>query len=762
MRRSRSTAASLIFQLLLVVTAAATSARAQGVIVPRQRPCPDCPVRQLPRALPIKSIKIDTRIAQQVATTHVEQVFRNDTDVVLEGTYFFPVPETASVSEFAIWDGTRRLVGEVRSREEARRIYDEIVRRQRDPGLLEYAGKDLFQASIFPIPPHSDKKLELTYTQVLRAESGTVSYRYPLGTGHNLTTIGQVSGQVEIEGKEPIRNIYSPSHAVDVSRSKSDERRARVSFETEAGREPQDFQLFYTLSSEDFGMSLLTHREPGKDGYFLLMISPKDNWAEGEYAAKDIVFVLDTSGSMAEEGKMEKARAALLFGIKSLREGDRFNVISFAGEEHLMEGGLIAADARGRQRGVEFVEQLRANGGTNINGAMLAALRQFDRSDRPQMLVFLTDGLPTVGETNPQRIVENARNQKREGVRLFTFGVGYDVNTVLLDKLATENGGTSDYVEPKEDLEVKVSNFFAKVNYPVLNDLSIDWGGVETDLTYPRELPDLFRGTQVTLIGRYRNASDLKNIRLRLSGKTNNQTRGFAYENLRFPANSDDNDFLPRLWATRRVGWLMEQIRANGEQKELRDEIVDLGTRYGIVTPYTSYLALESEQATVTSDQITGGFRRDRAGRGTVGVVGGGNRQAMDVNAPPPPVPMATPIPMSAPQQSATMSAPKVSGAGAVRESKSVSKLKDAERAESEGRSAAVRNVAGKTFYLREGDVWTDAEFKPEAKLEETSVAFGTDAYFDLLKREPKLADFFALGERVVVVFKGRVYRVTK
>ena len=323
----------LTAQLLLIVAACAASAAAQGVIVPRPRP--DGPPRTLPRALPVKSIKIETKIAGQVATTHVEQVFRNDTDAVLEGTYFFPLPETASVSEFAIWDGDRRLVGEVRSREEARRIYDQIVRSQRDPGLLEYAGKDLFQASIFPIPARSDKKLELTYTQVLRAESGTVSYRYPLGTGHNLTTIGQVAGTVEIEGKEPIRNVYSPSHAVDVRTSRGGHS-ALLSFESAPNRAPQDFQLFYTLSAADFGLSLLTHREPGRDGYFLLTISPKDNWAEAEYAAKDVVFVLDTSGSMAEEGKMEKARAALLFGVRTLRDADRFNVISFAGEERLM------------------------------------------------------------------------------------------------------------------------------------------------------------------------------------------------------------------------------------------------------------------------------------------------------------------------------------------------------------------------------------------------------------------------------------------
>ena len=391
----------------LILFLAALTVNGQGMIVPG--PCNRCPVPPrpitLPRSLPIKSIKLDTKIASQVATTHIEQIFRNDTDATLEGTYLFPLPESASISEFAIWDGDRRLVGEVRSREEARRIYDEIVRRQRDPGLLEYAGKDLFQASIFPIPPHSDKKLELTYTQILRAESGTVAYRYPLGVGRQMAQIGTVSGRIELESTDPLRNVYSPSHAVEVKRN--GDRRSVVSFESTGGKEQDDFQLFYSISQEDFGVSLLTSREAGRDGYFLLMISPKDDWSEQEYAAKDIVFVLDTSGSMAEAGKMEKARAALLYGIRILRPQDRFNVISFAGEEHLMESGLIVADDQGRKRGESFVQALRPVGGTGINQALLSSLAQFRPSDRPKILVFVTDGLPTVGETNIARIVES-------------------------------------------------------------------------------------------------------------------------------------------------------------------------------------------------------------------------------------------------------------------------------------------------------------------------------------------------------------------
>jgi Ca-activated chloride channel family protein len=717
-------------------------ASAQGVIVPG--PCRRCPVPPqpvtLPRALPVKSIKIDTKISGQVATTHVEQIFRNDTNAVLEGTYLFPIPETASIVEFAIWDGDRKLVGEVRSREEARRIYDEIVRRQRDPGLLEYAGKDLFQASIFPIPAHSDKKLELTYTQVLKAESGTVSYRYPLGTGRNLAEVGLVSGRVEIDGKEPVRNVYSPSHEIDLASHGS--RIARLSFESRPGREPQDFQLFYTISREDFGLSLLTHREPGKDGYFLMMLSPKDEWTETEYAAKDIVFVLDTSGSMNDEGKMEKARAALLFGVKSLRDTDRFNVISFAGEEHLMEREMIQADAAGRTRGADFVGKLKATGGTNINDSLLAALRQFRNSERPKLLVFMTDGLPTVGETNVNRIIENVRGAHAPGVRLFTFGVGYDVNTALLDKLASENGGVADYVEPKENLEIKVSNFFAKINYPVLTDLALNLGGVETDLVYPRNLPDLFKGTQVTLIGRYRNESDLRRITVNLKGKTGTTARAYDFVNLNFPLREEENDFLPRLWATRRVGWLMEQIRTNGEQKELRDEIVDLGTRYGIVTPYTSYLALEPNAVTDTTVQpVTSGERRDLGrNRAPAGSFGG-----------------AASAPMAREEAAKART-----GAVAVQQSKRARAQQEAVTLDKEddgASSAAVRNVGNKTFYLRDG-VWTDAEFKPDAGTPETTLAFGSDEYFNVLKRLPRLAEFFALGERVVVFYEGRVYRV--
>ncbi len=737
---------SIIALFSIVILAGA--AQGQGIIIPR--PCPrpiiHCPPPpQVPQQpLKVKSIHITTRITDQVATTHVEQVFENDTPFTIEGIYFFPLPDSVSINEFAMWDGNKRLVGEVRSRDDARRIYDSIVRSRRDPALLEYAGKNLFQASVFPIMPNSEKKVELIYNQVLRNESGTVSYKYPLGTGwrangfidqprpvpfpqprfepenqvprtnRNYTSSGRISAQIEISSRSPIKTIYSPTHEIEVKRH--GERKAKLSFEVRAMSSPSDFQLFYTLSEQDFGLSLLTYREPGKDGYFMLLVSPKAELDEKEVVTKDVVFVLDTSGSMAEDGKMEKAKTALRFGVDSLNPRDRFNIISFAGEEHLFSGGLIAANEEGKKGAREFIEKMRPTGGTNINDALMAAFTQIQKGDQARMIVFITDGQPTVGVTQHSRILSNAKESNKLNTRLFTFGVGYDVNTFLLDGLASENRGTVGYIEPNEDLEVKVSNFFTKVNNPVLSDVKIDWGGVNTELVYPRSMPDIFHGSQLVLIGRYRPGAS--ESRLTLAGRVNGRERRFVYDNQQFPEKQTENEFLPQLWAMRRVGFLLDQIRLNGESKEVRDEIVELGTRYGIVTPYTSYLVLEPGQRIAERPRESGASQGLRI------------------------LPMA--------------------GRSAVESSKDKQALSVAETVtvqRSEDSASQIRKVAGKTFYLRDG-VWTDSEFKSESKLQVINLKFASDEYFKLAGQDRKLADYLSLGKRVVVVWQGKVYRV--
>ncbi|HEX5731246.1 MAG TPA: VIT domain-containing protein [Blastocatellia bacterium] len=713
------------FRALMLVVFLSGVAYGQGVIIPDCRPCPPRPIPRphpIPRALKVKSVKITTKIDAQVATTKVEQVFENDTPYRLEGSYFFPIPESASITDFAIFDGDKRMAAEVMERTKARQIYNEIVRKMIDPGLLEYAGKDLFQANVFPIEPRTTRKIELSYTQVLKNEAGTVSYRYELGSGRRILSqpIGQIAASVEIVSPVDLKSIFSPSHKISVNRH--GERRATLSLEGTGEEAQKDFQLYYSLSEKEFGLSLLTHREPGKDGYFLLLISPKVNVSEQERAAKDVVFIFDTSGSMSGE-KIEKAKAALRFGVDALSARDRFNIISFSGEEHLMKASLVEASRQAKQDALAFIERIRAEGGTNINDSLVAGLKQFEQSERPQMVVFLTDGLPTVGSTDIKEILKNVANANRAKVRIFSFGVGYDVNTNLLDKLSADNQGVSDYIAPGEDLEVKVSNFFAKVNYPVLSDLSLDLGGVETDLQYPRVLPDLFKGSQLTIVGRYKN--NLNRATVKLTGKMGPRSETFSFAGHSFPSEEKENQFLPRLWATRRVGYLLEQIRLNGENRELVDEIVSLGTRFGIVTPYTSFL--------VTEDM------KDLARFGARGGQFDSRMRAMRPEA-------------------AARNAP-ASGEMAVLRSQEERKIKEAERDDSiTDLLSTVRVVGSKTFLMKDG-VWVDTEYKADTRLPKTDVTFGSEEFFKLVADKPELAEFFALGKKVIVVLDGKVYQ---
>ena len=712
-----------LFQALASLIFLSSVAFGQGIIIPDD--CHRCPPRPpiprphpLPRVLKVKSINISAKIDSQVATTRVEQVFENDTPYRLEGTFFFPIPETASITGFALYDGDKRMSAEVVERNKARQTYNDIVRRMIDPGLLEYAGKDLFQANIFPIEPRSTRKIDLTYTQVLKNEGGTVSYRYELGTGRRLMPqpVREIAASVEISSGIDLKNVYSPSHKISVTRD--GERRARLSFEEKGPDAQKDFQLYYSLSEKEFGLSLLTNREPGKDGYFLMLISPKTGISEQSRLAKDVVFVFDTSGSMSGE-KIDKAKAALRFGVESLSERDRFNIISFSGEEHLMKSSLVEAARDAKQEARTFIDRLQAEGGTNINDSLVAALRQFKETSRPAMIVFLTDGLPTVGTTDIKQINKNVADANRASVRIFSFGVGYDVNTMLLDRLSTENRGATDYIEPNEDLEVKVSNFFAKVNYPVLSDLKIDLGGVEADLMYPRSLPDLFKGSQLAIVGRYKNSMNAASVRL--TGKVGGREQTFTFAGQVFPSEKTDNPFLPRLWATRRVGYLLEQIRLNGENRELIDEVVALGTRFGIVTPYTSFL--------VTDDMKD--VARDRA-PGRARVLGAFSERA---------------------------AAP--SGESAVLQSRAEKELKQSDSVVMfDQYLTGVRTVEGKTFMLKDG-VWIDTEFKENDARPRVTLKFGSDEFFSLLGKEPAIAEYFALGQKVIVVFKGKVYQVT-
>jgi Ca-activated chloride channel family protein len=572
-----------VFAAVLAATAASGSADAQGVLIPtdaRYQPCT------------ITFQRVTSVIRDQAAETRIEQEFHNPTSTALEAFYMFPIPEKAAIKDFAMTVDGKRVKGEVVEAPKARKVYEDIVRRTRDPGLLESMGKNLWRVRVFPVPANGKQKFELTYTEVVTKDAGIASYTYPLKAGGSQARInGNFVVRLDLHSTPSLKSVYSPTHAVGVTRE--GDHKAIVGFEESNTVLNRDFQVFWTTDDRDVGLSLLGHRDSGNDqGYFLMLVSPKVEADPGNKVPRDVVFVLDTSGSMRED-KMAQARKALEFCIKALDSEDRFGVLAFATTVNPYSRDLKKADKPTVESAVEWVRKLEAGGGTAIGDALIDALKMKSGDARNFTVVFLTDGQPTIGETDPNAILKSAESGLKEGVRIFTFGVGDDVNTHLLDQLADQSRAVSTYVRPKEDLEVKVSSFFDKIRRPVLTNLSIDVDGDKRFAdVYPPKLPDLFHGGQLVVMGRYSGSGD-GNVRLK--GKVGDKEKEFIYK-VNFPESRREADFLPSLWARRKIGYLLDQIRLKGETAELRDEVIHLAKRHGIATPYTSYLVVPDNQ----------------------------------------------------------------------------------------------------------------------------------------------------------------------
>ena len=359
----------------------------------------------------------------------------------------------------------------------------------------------------------------------------------------------------------------------------------------ETSSRPADFRLVYTLTDGALGASVISYRESsGEDGYFLLLASPEVKAPDTKPQPKTVIFVLDRSGSMAGK-KIEQARKALKSVLDNLREDDLFNIVVYDDRVESFKPELERYGSRTREEAERYVENIREGGSTNIDSALKSALAMIHDDSRPSYILFLTDGLPTTGETQEMKIADNCRQGNSRRARIFCFGVGFDVNARLLDRLSGGNSGTSEYVKPDEDIEAHVGRFYSKMTSPVLADLRIELTGTDVNRTYPRDLPDLFEGGQIVWVGRYRQSG---RTTLKISGKIAGERRSFE-----FPAELADSgrgssyEFVERIWATRRVGYLIDQIDLSGQNKELIDELVSLSTKYGILTPYTSFLADE-------------------------------------------------------------------------------------------------------------------------------------------------------------------------
>ncbi len=568
-----------VLGLFLVFVGFAAEVNGKGLLIPVEKDLPP---------LAMLNHRVNVTIEDQIATTKVEQTFRNHTSRDLEATYVFPVPRGASVREFAMWVSGKRVKGELLQAEKAREIYTSIVRQTQDPGLLEYMGTDLLRLRVFPVPARGDQKIEVSYTSIARKDHEIVEYTYPLKTdGKATSTLEDFSMKLTLKSQHPILNVFSPTHAVSVNRQ--NDREAAIEFEKNQAILDKDFQLFYTTSGKDVGLTALMHRPIStEDGYFMLLISPRPELATSQQAPRDLVFVLDTSGSMLQEGKLEQAKKALKHCLDGLSDKDRFAMLNFSTTVNRYRDSLTPVNKEQIDAAKKWVDRLESTGGTAINDALLNALDLQSKDEgRTFTVVFFTDGKPTIGETNGDKILANVSKKNTANTRIFTFGVGNDMNATLLDQLAEQSRAISTFVRPGEDMEAKVSSFFGKISHPVLTNLKLAArSGVSLAEIYPPQLPDLFHGGQVIVLGRYHGTG---HAAVTLSGSVGKEPREYTYE-LDLAAKAEDKGFVEEVWARRKVGYLLEQIRINGEKKELMDEVTALAKKYGIATPYTSYL----------------------------------------------------------------------------------------------------------------------------------------------------------------------------
>jgi Ca-activated chloride channel family protein len=651
------------------------------------------------------TIAVDDRIAR----VQVEERFRNAGGTVQEASYFYPLAGEASFTDFSLWMNDEELRGETMDANQARDIYESIVRRRKDPALLTLAGHGLVRAQVFPLQAGETRKIALRYTQLLARQGDALRLRYALGLrGSDSAT----ELRVEIARGDLYGTPYSPTHTID-SRTES----GRLAITVSPGN-AGDVELFLPLRRPVAGATLLTHASGGEDGYFMLLLAPGPAGRDHE-VPRDLTLVVDVSGSMSGT-KLEQAKAALQLALGTLGPNDRFRVIAFSSAVRAFRDGPVAATRANLADAREFVDGLAAEGGTNLAGALEAAL-DVPGDERLAQIILVSDGMPSVGEQAPDRIASAAAARSGRA-RIFPVGVGHDVNTYLLDRLAAEGRGAVEYVPPGASVESAVGMILGKMRHPALVDLRIVESPVDLAAQQPARLPDLFHGEELVVFGRYREPGS---GRLVVTG-TRNGTRERVETQATFAATEAGNPFIARLWAARRIGELTRLIRVEGPSPVLIQETRDLALRFGILTEYTSYLVQEP------------------------GLV---------ANAPPP-------MPRLEEARAQT-------GAAAFERARRSAKFAEAKTLQSADEIAAgvvggIGSAAGgptpkqlgdRMFVLRDS-VWTDIGNTDRIRI--TAVAAFSPAYFALVRMLPELAPYLSAGDEVLVAGRRGSIRIAR
>ncbi|MBK9383434.1 MAG: VWA domain-containing protein [Planctomycetes bacterium] len=694
------------------------------------------------RALRQESIVLESEAVELtwregLAVTEVRQRLANRTRREAEHELLFPLPEGAAISGFELRVNGTVLPGEVLGAGEARAIYERIVRTRRDPGLLEWVGRGLLRARVFPVPALGRVEVSFRYSQVLPVIGDFRAYSFPLsGRFHGSHAPQSWSLQVKLEVNGGVVALHSPTHEIAVQRRSPE--RVEASVEVGGDLLERDLLLYASERRTELDFALLAHRPSTGEGTVALFFTPGESRSSAD-RPKDVVCVLDISGSMAGE-KLAQAKTALAACVAALRPIDRFALIAFHGEVIPVTAGLRPAIEDEKERARRSLSALRAAGATNLCGGLEAALALAEQGvERSFHLMLLSDGLPTVGAKEPREILARAALAQRRSVRCFVFGVGDDVDTLLLDRLAEESRGTRQYLRPGEDLNLAVSRIAERIAEPVLSDLELSVVGAELSGLMPARLPDLFRGSTLAVFGR---TSGSGPIVVRLRGRGGRGAQEFAWA-AELPACEERGAELAAQWASKRIGVLLDEMRWSGPHAELRQEIERLGREHGLVTPFTSLLALEERDRLALSRGVRAERRSRPATEGDEFTLG-------TVRAPATPShPRSPQIPAGPATPAGPMSG---SGAAAVERSLRSKALREGAIGERLGEGELgreLRSVAGRRFFLV-GGVWIEEGFRTEERAQVQRLEFGSAEYFAHLCRDELAARFAALGTRVL------------
>jgi Ca-activated chloride channel family protein len=688
--------------------------QAQGWIIPR--PCPARPCIQgapcPPCGRPVSFVErhaseVRADLVDGVLRYEVTETFVNRGGVVGEADYLFPLPKNSAFQDLRLSINGELVSGEALNAGEARRIYEEIVRRQRDPALVEWMGHGLLRTRIFPIAPGEEKKVVVRFQAVAEREGDALRVDYFRGAKHQGNGNGDSRERSSFVLSYPVSSSYgapySPTHAI-VSRINSGRRTVVVN-----GEGGEVILLVPIRRATEAAITALTYAPAREDGFALITLSPP--MSGRQVTPRDVTLVLDVSGSMSGK-KIVQARAAALQVLQTLSPSDRFRIIDFSTDVRTFRDEFSAVSGANVAAASRYIESLDASGSTNISGALQEALRPRETSGRLGVVLFVTDGEPTVGERDPETIASEAA-RRRGNRRVFSFGIGAELNAALIERLAIEGRGTAQFVRPDESIERAVSVVASRLTNPVVTDLRVRADGVRLLKMQPADGADLFAGQDLVILARYRGDGPST---LRFEGRTPAGPVTWT-SRVVFPASTRENSFIARLWATGRVGYLSAERARNGRSSEIDNEIRELGERYGIPTEFSSYLVLEP------------GMRRDR-------VIGD---QPVQLN-------------------NAVVSGVAPSAAAARTESFERAKMsaaqRDAKTLADTGADAAsgtgLQRAGDRLFRLTNG-TWTDTRISDDAKLRRVNVKAYSTAYFKLIDAIPSLREPFALGDRVRV-----------